>query len=397
MVEPPSQPDYPTLFREHVERSTARTHADVQRAGTPLPEEVREQTLHVLSFALDLPSTWPLTRDLLQTLAPQLEQAGLREDWIPFVEKGILISDVQGDTTVGAELRLQMGILLQAIGEYQEARQHLATAAAAFAVVDQPGGQARALSRAAYIAHLQNRVPEGRPLVEAAMALLTEDDPQFAYCCLVSGMLAFDEENWTAAIVWGERAVALCERHGERRTAAFALNNLSMAYRWAGRLAEAGACGERAVRLFQEVGDPVNLGAAAYTLGNLYITQGDVEKALERYVQAEATLRSYGEGRAALTWQGIARALRLLGRYDSAVSYYQQVLTALRQLNDHIGVVNALDGMGLTYQAMGLPDQARAAYTEALAVLAPRETMPGYASYLTMVQAHLAALDEATP
>lgn len=396
MAEIPQEPDFPTLFRQHIQRSTTRVHADVLHAGTPLPEEMREQTLHVLSFALDLPAIWPLTRDLLQTLAPQLEQAGVREDWMPFLEKGILTSDVQGDTATGAELRLQLGILLQAIGEYARARECLAAAADAFAQAGQPGGQARALSRTAYIAHLQNRPQEGQPLVDTAVALLTEDDPQFAYCCLVRGMLAFDEENWAAAITWGERAVALCERHGERRTAAFALNNLSMAYRYADRLAEAGTCGERALRLFEEVGDPVNLGAAAYTMGNLYITQGDAEKALERYVQAEAILRSYGEGRAALTWQGIARALRLLGRYDSAVSYYQQVLAALRQLNDHIGVVNALDGVGLAYQAMGLPDHARAAYTEALAVLASRETMPGYASYLTIVQAHLAALDEAT-
>lgn len=384
--------DYPTLFRQHIERSAARAQADVQRAGSPLPDEVREQTLHVLSFALDLPSTWPSTRDLLQTLAPQLEQAGLRDDWIPFLEKGIAVSETQGDTAAGAELRLQLGILLQAVGQYAEARKCLDAAAAAFAAANHPRGQAHALSRAAYITHLQNRAAEGQPLVEAAVALLNEDDPELGYCCLVLGMLAFDKDDWDSAIAHGHRAVALCERHGQPRTAAFAFNNLSMAYRWAGRYADAAACGERAIRLFEEVGDPVNLGAALYTLGNVHIMQGDAQKALELYLRSEAIMRQYGEGRAALTLLGIARALRLLDRYAAAESYYRQTVEALRSLDDRIGVVNALDGLGLTYHAMGLPDQARAAYMEALHELGSMAGVPAHAGMVAMVQEHLDAI-----
>ncbi len=392
MAETPREPDYPELFRQHIQRSAARVHADVQRAGTPLPEDVRQQTLHVLSYALDLPTIWPLTGDLLQTLAPQLEQAGLREDWMPFLEKGIAISDAQGDTGASAELRLQLSILLQAVGQYAEARQCLEAAAAGFAAAAQPRGQARALSRAAYIAHMQSRAAEGYPLVETAVALLNDDHPELGYCYLVLGMLAFDASDWDTAITHGHRAVTLCERHDQPRTTAFAFNNLSMAYRWSRRLAEAAVCGERAIQLFEEVGDPVNLGAALYTLGNVHIEQGDAEKALELYLRAEAIMRQYGEGRTRLTWQGIARALRMLGRYEAAESYYQRTIEALRSLDDRSGVVNALDGLGLTYHAMGRPDQARAAYVEALHELESLAGIAAHAGLVAMVQEHLDAL-----
>lgn len=392
MNETQTEPDYATLFRDHVQRSALRAQADLQRAGTPVPEVVREQTLHILSFALDLPATWPLTRDLLQTLAPQLEQAGLREEWMPFLEKGITISDEQGDRATGAELRLQLGILHQAVGQYPEARRCLDDATDAFVALGQRRGQAHALSRSAYITHLQNRAAEGRPLVDAAMALLSEHDPELGYCCLVLGMLAFDENDWESAISCGNRAVTLCERHGQPRTAAFALNNLSMAYRWAGRYAEAAACGARAIDLFEAVSDPVNLGAALYTLGNVHITQGDAEKALALYLRAEATMRQYGEGRTALTWSGIARALRILGRYDAAESYYQKALAAQRGLNDRVGVVNVLDGLGLMYHAMGKLDAAHTAYQQALQELEQLVAHPGHAGLVTMVRGHLEAL-----
>jgi tetratricopeptide (TPR) repeat protein len=101
-------------------------------------------------------------------------------------------------------------------------------------------------------------------------------------------------------------------------------------------------------------------------------------------------MRQYGEGRAALTLLGIARALRFLDRYEAAESYYRQALQALRSLSDRIGVVNALDGLGLTYSAMGMPDHARTAYGEALDELQYLAAYPGHARLLSMVGEHLA-------
>ena len=71
------QPDsaYAALFRQYIQRSAQATLAAVQSSGPTLPVEQREQSLHALDFALELPEAWNEARDLLLGLAPKLDQA----------------------------------------------------------------------------------------------------------------------------------------------------------------------------------------------------------------------------------------------------------------------------------------------------------------------------------
>ena len=85
---------YGVVFREYVRRSVRRALADARAAEAGLPAEQREQALQTLTFALDATDAWPEARDLLVALAPKLEQAGWREEVVPFLLRGIEVSQI---------------------------------------------------------------------------------------------------------------------------------------------------------------------------------------------------------------------------------------------------------------------------------------------------------------
>src|SRR5688500_9925781 len=81
--------DYPALFRAYVLRGLQHVLACVRATADLLADDVREEALHTLSFALRLDDAWPLVRDLLLAMAPKLEQVGYRDDWILYLVKGV--------------------------------------------------------------------------------------------------------------------------------------------------------------------------------------------------------------------------------------------------------------------------------------------------------------------
>ena len=135
--------DYPAIFRGYVVRSTQHILSVIRQAGAILPPEDRDQALHTLSYALKLPEAWPDARALLLIMAPKMEQAGFRDEWIPYLQQGADQSQQIGDTEAGAELHLHLGILYQLRSKYKEARTHLEISAKAFEKLDQPRPQAR--------------------------------------------------------------------------------------------------------------------------------------------------------------------------------------------------------------------------------------------------------------
>lgn len=85
----PASPElYPTLFRQYIQHSTQAAVEVWPSAGPRLAAEQREQSLHTLEFALNLPAGPDRGASLLISLAPRLDQAGLRQDVALFIRRG---------------------------------------------------------------------------------------------------------------------------------------------------------------------------------------------------------------------------------------------------------------------------------------------------------------------
>jgi tetratricopeptide (TPR) repeat protein len=150
---------------------------------------------------------------------------------------------------------------------------------------------------------------------------------------------------------------------------------LLMAYylnfrRFFGDLLFAAAIGLDAARRLR---DQAAEGEALNNLGGALTGLGRYDEALTRYQDAVAVFRRAGNRRAeAGSSANLAISLTGLGRYDEALSAYQAALAALRQTGDQQATGAALNNLGIALRALGRHDEAHAAYQEAAAVF--RET-----------------------
>ena len=131
------------VFQEYVRRSVRRALTKALATQAGLPVEQREQALQTLTFALDAIDAWPEARDLLVALAPKLDQAGWREEVVPYLLRGIDVSKTAGDDVGLAELRLQLAMVHLVMGKLDEAYGELIASAADFDRLDDRRNRAR--------------------------------------------------------------------------------------------------------------------------------------------------------------------------------------------------------------------------------------------------------------
>ncbi len=92
-----------------------------------------------------------------------------------------------------------------------------------------------------------------------------------------------------------ERALALYERIGDVRGAAYALRMLAYSLLQVGNIEQANRVIERAVAAFRERGDKVGIASCLGLLGVSAYTQGDLAAGRHHYIQAVAACRELGD------------------------------------------------------------------------------------------------------
>ena len=78
--------DYATFFSDVLIDALVDATRRVHDAESRLPEAEREDAWHLLSYAFDQDVAWQETRQLVFALAPRMELAGFREDWINYLQ-----------------------------------------------------------------------------------------------------------------------------------------------------------------------------------------------------------------------------------------------------------------------------------------------------------------------
>lgn len=386
---------YDAVFREYIRRSVKRALAEARGAESGLTVAQREQALQALAFALEVIDTWPEARDLLVALAPKLDQAGWRNEVIPYLARGIEVSDAAGDRAGLAEMRLQLAMVHLVMGRLDEAFDELLASAADFYELADVRSRVRALNRAAYVARMQRRYAEATELVAAAGALIQPGDPEEAYNDLVAASIALDAEDWTRATALHRKALEGWERLGDATMIARSLTNLGIALRGAGQPGEAAACYERAIPWMEQGGDVINLAGTRMNLGNVYWTTGQPALALEQYRQAERVFRQANDQlRLASITQNMGLAYTDLGETQLAEQMFQASIAYQQQRGNRRGIANALDGLGVALRAQGNRAAAEASFREALRLLDELAGQPGTASLRQEVEEHLRELRE---
>jgi tetratricopeptide (TPR) repeat protein len=383
--------DFPALFRATLVRSTQASADEVTAVGAaPLPEDVRDRALHLLSFALNLPEAWPPARDLLIALAPQMERAGHRQDWMPYLERGIAQSRACGDVAAEGELRLQLGFLHQLLAQLDAAVAQLRASTECFAAAQRPRDHARAMNRLAYVYHLQRDFPEVQTLTERALEVLEPDDPECGVSYVAMGHAALDQRDWGCAEDHFRRSIAYAEQQEDSRLLAKRLNALGIALIWQQKYEEALECYESAIDFYEQLGDEVEKAVTTLNMGALYVEMNEFLVGIQRYKEAAPVLHAVHDAlHLAMLYNNQGYAYRRLEEYPLAIRAYQRSIAHWRCIGDVASLTNTLDGLGVVYTKCGRLNEAVAIFREALAGLEQIRQDPLYNYLREMVQGHL--------
>lgn len=370
-------------------------------AGAPaavgVPDDLRAQSWHLLSYGLRLPAAWPAARDLVLALAPHLELTPAREAWLPYLQQAAAAATEYADPAAG-ELHRHLGVLLRALGRLAAAEASLTAALAAStagaATTGDPRGRARAHNELAFLAVLRHDPAAAQTHLDQAGALLPADDPERAMTLSLLGILAAERRAWDEAEAWLRQALALRAREGNLRKTASNLLNLAFCLERQGRPAEARAAYERTVALLEDVPDATLQIGARLNLGIFLDNGGDPAAALAHYAHAETlALQAADPLHLARVHNNRAHALLHLGQPAAAAAACRQSAEHYARLGDDAARLDVLDTLAQVHRAAGEPAAARAVLASALAEAAPRRAEPAFARLHDLLAGHLAELD----
>lgn len=385
--------DYSALFRTYIERSAEHVLGQIRgySEGVP-PIGDREQTMHTLSYALELPDAWSTTRDLLLEASPKMEQAGIRDEWFSFLEYGLHESLRRDDRATAAELHYELGTLHQRRGEFAEAREHYSTSAEQYESLRDSCRQARALNRIAYVSSLQGQLQQATEHAEQALALLPDDAAdEGGYSCMVLGRCAMEKRDWVTAREWKQRSLDLWRQTEDQRKIAWGLHNLSTAVERLGDYDEALACLEQAVTIYDRIDDPVHRAAAFVNMGNVHVARGAYREALSYYERAESVFREVNDTfRLAQVSINVGIAHHYLEEWAPAERAYRKGIRFWQLFDNVQHLINVMDSLGEMYVDTERYDEALEVLYEARRRLDEADEPERLAYLVERVEKHIA-------
>jgi tetratricopeptide (TPR) repeat protein len=382
--------DYLTLFHRYISRSIEAVYARIEPELQELSTEIREQAWHALDYGLKITHGWDGVRKLLLELAPRMEQAGFRHDWLPYLERGVACSRHVQDIAAEAQLSLYMGRLHRLRADLDEARTWLLASATLFEKFDDHQGQATALNQLAHVARLQSHYSEAIAYVDDAMRLLDEQDTERATSLWVLGTIAQAQMQWAEAETHHRAALQIWQEAGNQQRTAWSLQNLGDTLRGAGKYNEAAAYIQQAIVLLGKLHDPVNQAIARMNLGIVHLYSNEPEQALALSTLAEGVFRQVGDQlHLAMVYTNITIAERELGHWHAAEQAGRKSIRLWDALGDRRYMANAMDELGFTYLAQSRHAEAVAVFEEALEMLSQTLPDPFHEMIRTSLQSHL--------
>jgi tetratricopeptide (TPR) repeat protein len=190
---------------------------------------------------------------------------------------------------------------------------------------------------------------------------------------------------WQAAADY-EKALRLWEEVGDRQSQIDALNSLGELYFQHGRSRDAIAVCRRYLALSRALGRPRDIALSSHLLGRAYGRVGDFPHAHSAYQDALSVWRTLREPSSEIS------TLICLGELDEINGQSRQALECFRQgadlahrIQDTRSEVNALNGVGWVYSSLGDLVRGRRSHERALKVLRSKPDHPLEAVTLTQL------------
>ncbi|MFC1835593.1 tetratricopeptide repeat protein [Thermodesulfobacteriota bacterium] len=127
---------------------------------------------------------------------------------------------------------------------------------------------------------------------------------------------------------------------------------------------------EKALQIFEELGDKKAVSGILQGLGSVYSHWGDYKKAVELFEKSLAICRELGERRCEAQNLGNLGSVHSAWgqQHEKAVDYYEKSLAICRDLGDRKAEATVLNNLGLVYSAWGRYKKAVDFYEKSLAI-----------------------------
>ncbi|MEA5469724.1 CHAT domain-containing tetratricopeptide repeat protein, partial [Spirulina sp. 06S082] len=172
------------------------------------------------------------------------------------------------------------------------------------------------------------------------------------------------------ALEYLERALPLYQEVGDRKGEAATLNNIGAVYNFLGEKQQALEYYDRALPLRQAVGDRGGEGTTLNNIGGVYSDLGEKQKALEYYERALPLRQAVGDrGGEAQTLNNIGAVYSSLGEKQKALEYYDRALPLSQAVGDRGGEANTLWNIASTQSSQGNLETALTQMEKSIAIL----------------------------
>lgn len=392
----PPEDDFGALFQHYLLRRTERLLDQVAADDQLLDEEVRSKALAALEFALESQDAHALAGKLLLAMAPKMERAGFRDEWMVYLKRGTDIHFTLKDQSIRAELLYQLGFLFQLRAQYEDAEKYLLQSIDAFARLEDTKRQITVYFRLAFVYRLQRKYEKAIECIQHGFALTNPDDPICAHGYYLRGLLAYDDGNHAEAITGYQRSLELYRAVGEKRMVALRLGNIGLAFSSWRKFEDAISYYSRSILIFEEVQDVVQSAMMKMNLGNVHLLCNDPDSALVLYESLETIFRNIGdELHLTLLYLNRGIAFRLAKEWQKSEQYLLNAIERWRQLGDIQSLVNTLDELGMLYYEQSNFLQAQTVFTKALESLLQIEKQPGFQNLYDRINRHTELLNKA--
>jgi len=227
--------------------------------------------------------------------------------------------------------------------------------------------------------------PERLADYESALARLSAEHANLLAAAGTAAQTGQDVHTWQLA--WGldtfhyrqchwhdqaatwQAAVAAAQRLESPTAEAYAHRRLGEACRMLGRLADAYAHTQAALRLFTGIGAVFGQASVQLDMSMLAEQQGNLEQALDHAQQSLALSRSTGhELQQARSLNTVGWFHAQLGDYPAALAFCDEALALNLRLGDAESTASTLDSLGYAYQHLGEHTKAVEHYERAIAI-----------------------------
>ena len=385
----PTSSPYQLKFKTYLRQNLAYLHDEIQNA-VPIPaEEVRTQAMHTLSYTLKVREAWLPTRDLLLALASSMEQAGHREDWIPYLTRALEGSIAAGDQSAAAEFHLQLALLYRLLSQFKTAHEHIVASIDQFASLGEARNQARALNELAWLEQLQHGYEDAGQHVEQALSFLDEDDPERGMSYRVQGMIAFYQKHLAEAEFYHLKALTLFQQQKNLRRIAWARQNLAAVLREQKKLEEAIAYFQEAAIILWDLQDIYHWATVQMNLGVVYLNSERASQGLPYFEHAEQISNKLNDTlQSAMVSTCFGLAFLALAEYTKAENAFLRAINLYGKLGDAAWRLNAVDGLAMVYLGEQQYSKARTILTDALNELPRINKLPNYNYLFLSINKH---------